>query len=100
LLHIGIDQCVAAGASLSTADGDVTPFSFQVQGGQLFAPVLTVADTRQTYFSFAAANADRISHFHGVGPNAYGIEDLAGGGDRDFDDQILRFTVTAEASLG
>lgn len=79
------------GSSLSAADGDVTAFSFQISGGQLFAPVLTVTDTQQAYFSYAAANADRVSHFNGIGANAYGIEDQAGGGDRDYDDLILRY---------
>ncbi len=85
----------AAGSSLSAADGDVTSFSFQTQGGQLFAPVLTVQDTGLQIFSYAAANADRVSHFNGIGANAYGIEDLAGGGDRDYDDLILRFSISS-----
>jgi len=57
----------------------------------LFAPVLMVQDTQQTFFSYGAANSDGLSHFNGIGPNAYGIEDLVGG-DRDYDDLIVRFS--------
>jgi len=82
-----------AGSSLSAADGGITPFSFSVSAGRLFAPVLTVQDTGLQLFSYAAANPGGVSHFHGIGANAYGIEDLAGGGDRDHDDLILRFAL-------
>jgi hypothetical protein len=62
-----------AGSRLSAADGKVASFSFQVTGGKLFAPVLMVQDTQQTFFSYGAANSDGLSHFDGIGPNAYGI---------------------------
>lgn len=83
------------GSSLSAANGTVTPFSFSVSGGQLFAPVLTVQNTGLQVFSFAAANPGGVSQFNGFGPNAYGIEDRAGGGDRDYDDLILRFVINS-----
>jgi hypothetical protein len=46
------------------------------------------------FFAFQAANDDGVSHFNGVAANAFGIENLRGGGDRDDDDQIVRFWIT------
>lgn len=50
-------------------------------------------DTGAVFFAFQAANDDGESHFNGVAANAFGIEDLRGGGDRDDDDQIVRFWI-------
>ena len=44
----------------------------------------------QTYFSFKEANLDGVDHFRIMGNTTIGFEDLHGGGDRDFDDQILQ----------
>jgi hypothetical protein len=44
-----------------------------------------------TFFGFAAANSDKISHFRMLGTNMFGLEDMLGGGDRDFDDNVLVF---------
>jgi len=44
-----------------------------------------------TFFGFAAANTDKISHFRVLGTNMFGLEDILGGGDRDFDDNVLVF---------
>jgi hypothetical protein len=44
-----------------------------------------------TFFGFAAANTDKISHFRVLGTNMFGLEDMLGGGDRDFDDNVLVF---------
>jgi len=44
-----------------------------------------------TFFAFAKANSDGISHFRVLGNNLFGLEDQVGGGDRDFDDHILSF---------
>lgn len=82
-----------AGSSLSAPDLAVLPFSFLVPTAMRFAPVLSVQDTGAVYFAFQAANDDGVSHFNGVAPNAFGIEDLRGGGDRDYDDQIVRFWI-------
>jgi hypothetical protein len=57
----------------------------------LLAPYARVANTGETYFSFAAANSDGLSHFRVLGSNVIGLEDLNGGGDQDFDDLIASF---------
>lgn len=87
------NELASAGASLSVGDLDVVSFRFTVAAGMLYAPVVTITETAQRYFGFAAANSDGISHFNGFAPNSYGIEDLQGGGDRDYDDLILSFSL-------
>ena len=82
-----------AGSNLSAPDLAVLPFSFLVPTAMRFAPVLSVQDTGAVFFAFQAANDDGVSHFNGVAANAFGIEDLRGGGDRDYDDQIVRFWI-------
>ena len=57
-------------------------------GGYL-APYAKVQSN--TFFAFAKANADGISHFRVLGNNVFGLEDQFGGGDRDFDDHIIGF---------
>ena len=57
----------------------------------LLAPFARVANTGQTYFSFAAANSDGLSHIRVLGTGVLGLEDIKGGGDRDFDDLIVGF---------
>jgi len=57
----------------------------------LLAPFARVANTGETYFSFAAANSDGLSHFRVLGSGVLGLEDIKGGGDRDFDDLIIGF---------
>ncbi|HLO86546.1 MAG TPA: cadherin-like domain-containing protein [Nostocaceae cyanobacterium] len=41
------------------------------------------------YFGFINANPDKVDHFISLGQNFFGVEDLFGGGDRDFDDAVL-----------
>jgi hypothetical protein len=59
----------------------------------LLAPmaVVTTIQSEETYFGFAAANRDMISHFRRLGDNVFGMEDLLGGGDLDYDDHIFSF---------
>ena len=45
----------------------------------------------ETWFAFGSANSDGISHFKSFGTNSFGLEDLNGGGDKDYDDFIVKF---------
>jgi 3-phytase len=47
------------------------------------------------YFSYLGANTDGVDHIRLLGSNTFGFEDLAGGGDRDFNDIIVKATLTA-----
>ena len=57
----------------------------------MLAPYATISNTGETFFSFAAANSDGLTHFRSFGSGVIGLEDLKGGGDQDFDDLILGF---------
>ena len=57
----------------------------------MLPPYASVSNTGKTYFAFAEANADGISHFREFGNGTIGLEDTYGGGDQDFDDLILGF---------
>jgi hypothetical protein len=60
----------------------------------LLAPMAVVSapEYQETFFAFAAANTDKLGHFRRLGDNIFGLEDLRGGGDLDFDDHIFSFT--------
>jgi hypothetical protein len=78
--------------TLATANGvnkTATLEAFKDAG--LLAPFARVATTGETYFSFGAANSDGLNHFRVLGSGILGLEDIKGGGDRDFDDLIVRF---------
>jgi hypothetical protein len=81
-----------------------------LSGGHLYAPFLiannslenklasletNIDDDTFVYFSELEANADAVDHLRLLGDNTWGFEDLAFGGDRDFND----FVVQAEFSL-
>jgi uncharacterized protein len=57
----------------------------------LLAPYATVAQTGDTFFSFGSANSDGLNHFRVLGSGVIGLEDIAGGFDQDFDDNIVSF---------
>ena len=79
---------------LRLADTSINSFEFTLQAGKLYAPVLINEEQSELYFAIAGANRDGLDHFNGVGANGWGIEDTFGGGDRDFDDIIIRFEVS------
>ena len=83
-----------SGSSVATSNGSTIAFSFAVDGGKQYAPVLSLANGSDSWFAFGAANSDGLEHFTRFGSNVFGCEDLKGGGDRDFDDLIVRFSVT------
>ncbi|WP_051289625.1 cadherin domain-containing protein [Dolichospermum circinale] len=70
-----------------------------LQGNSIFAPfIITNGGTpdnydninSRIYFAFGAANSDKVDHVRLLGDNTFGFEDLAGGGDNDFNDVIVK----------
>jgi Domain of unknown function (DUF4114) len=49
-------------------------------------------DFSNVYTAYRLGNADRADHIRLLGDNTFGFEDLAGGGDRDFNDLIIKAT--------
>ncbi|MEA5529261.1 DUF4114 domain-containing protein [Dolichospermum sp. UHCC 0684] len=73
-------------------------------GGSIFAPfILTDGRTvdqvlngqvDQAYFAYLGANSDKVDHIRLLGNNVFGFEDLAGGGDKDYNDIIVKVNLS------
>ncbi len=46
------------------------------------------------YTVFAGANADKTEHIRFLGNNTFGFEDMFGGGDRDYNDLIVKASIS------
>ncbi|MEM8611552.1 MAG: DUF4114 domain-containing protein [Cyanobacteria bacterium P01_H01_bin.105] len=89
---------------LSGINSETTRYTSELIGGQLLSTFLvvdgTVADLLDgdvandpaIYFTHVGANSDGADHVRLIGDNTFGFEDLAGGGDMDFDDVVMRAT--------
>ena len=76
-------------AGLRAEDDSTTSSTISsIDDYSLLAPYATSND--QTFFAFEAANSDGISHIKTLGNNIFGLEDLYGGGDLDYDDIVVR----------
>jgi Domain of unknown function (DUF4114) len=68
------------------------------QGGALYAPFLIAnsatgdADFSNVYTAYRLGNADNTDHIRLLADNTFGFEDLLRGGDRDFNDLIVKIT--------
>ncbi|MEH2354514.1 putative Ig domain-containing protein, partial [Nostoc sp.] len=95
-----------AGIDLSVANEGTASFTGTFQPGAIFVPFIIVnagADAildsnpnndPAVYFSFLGANTDKADHIRLLGNNAFGFEDLANGGDRDYNDLIVRVNLS------
>ncbi len=45
------------------------------------------------YFNYLGANTDKVDHFRLLGDNKFGVEDMYGGGDRDYNDIVIQMNV-------
>ncbi|MEH2120285.1 putative Ig domain-containing protein, partial [Nostoc sp.] len=76
------------------------------QPGSIFVPFIITNGTPDAlldsnpnndpavYFPFLGANTDKVDHIRLLGNNVFGFEDLASGGDKDFNDMIVRVNLT------
>ncbi|WP_448268342.1 putative Ig domain-containing protein [Nostoc sp. DSM 114159] len=95
-----------AGIDLSVANEGTATFTGNFQPGAIFVPFIIVnagtdaildSNTNNdpaVYFSFLGANTDKADHIRLLGNNAFGFEDLANGGDRDYNDLIVRVNLS------
>lgn len=68
--------------------------------GAIFAPFIITngvtveqvlnGQINQVYFAYLGANSDKVDHVRLLGNNIFGFEDISGGGDRDFNDVIIK----------
>ena len=61
------------------------------------APIAQVKG--HTFVAFAQGNQDGIGHFVTLGNGTFGLEDLYGGGDRDFNDVEFGFVFKSVTPL-
>lgn len=92
--------------ALSSTNGQHATYTAEVETGQLlatfitrdqsFADILsnTGADNPVVFFSYAGANTDGADHVRLLGSNTFGFEDMVGGGDLDFDDLVVKTTIS------
>ena len=86
-----------------------TKTDLTVAGGQILAPIVVANGTFEdylkqnpenkansnihAYFNYVAANTDGVDHFRLLGDNKFGVEDLYGGGDRDYNDIVFQLNI-------
>ena len=88
----GLDLLQTDNQQTSTIDGTMI-------GGSILASFMVVDGTvdeainnnAEVYFSFLGANSDGVDHIRLLGDNTFGYEDLAGGGDFDYNDMIVKY---------
>jgi Domain of unknown function (DUF4114)/RTX calcium-binding nonapeptide repeat (4 copies) len=85
-----------AGIDLAGVNGQTTTSNGDFLGGVIYAPFLIAnssaanADFSNIYTAYSLGNADKVDHIRLLGDNIFGFEDLFGGGDRDFNDVIVK----------
>ena len=76
-------------ANITVADDQTATSEITIEENSIIAPY--ALSNGETWFAFDSANSDGISHFKSFGTNSFGLEDLNGGGDKDYDDFIVKF---------
>ena len=99
----------AVSNALLTANKTDIKLDQNIAGGSLYAPVVVAkgslddfvkagtnngdANAIHAYFNYVGANPDRVDHFRLLGNNTFGVEDIYGGGDRDFNDLVVNINI-------
>ncbi|MEM7580722.1 MAG: cadherin domain-containing protein, partial [Cyanobacteria bacterium P01_A01_bin.80] len=87
---------------LQTDDQETSTFDGTFDGGSILASFMVVDGTvdeainnnAEVYFSFLGANSDGVDHIRLLGDNTFGYEDIAGGGDFDYNDMVVKVDFT------
>lgn len=94
-------------ADLAVENQTTSVVNQQLLGGSILAPFIIVnaqpealahidiIDDPEIYFAFLGANSDGVDHVRLLGDNTFGFEDLANGGDQDFNDLIVQVKLTS-----
>jgi hypothetical protein len=83
------DNLVTELQGLRVGDNQSSITSVTIAESSFLAPFARVRG--RSFFAYADANADGLSHFRSLGTNLFGLEDTFGGGDLDFDDHVIGF---------
>jgi ELWxxDGT repeat protein len=105
----GYAEAAIKSAVLTTRFKSQADTNLAVTGGKILAPVVVANGTFENflkqnpsnnansdihaYFNYLGANTDKVDHFRLLGDNKFGVEDIYGGGDRDYNDLIFQMTV-------
>ncbi len=104
-LQAAINQRVA-GINLTVNNQGTATYNGSLNGGGIFAPFIIIngrpealLDTSTTndpavYFPYLGANTDKTDHMRLLGDNVFGFEDLVNGGDKDYNDVIVKTNLT------
>jgi hypothetical protein len=101
-LQNSLALALKSGLTLGTDDGTQTNLSVDLETSSYYLPILvangTLADAANgsdlyAYTAFASANADKLEHIRAIGNGTFGFEDTFGGGDRDFNDLIIKASI-------
>ena len=96
-----------SGIDLTVNNQGTAFFTGVFNPNSIFAPFIIVngtpdllldnntANDPTVYFPFLGSNSDGVDHIRMLGNNVFGFEDLPNGGDRDFNDMIVKVTLTA-----
>ncbi|PAX54907.1 phytase [Brunnivagina elsteri] len=86
--------------NLTVSNQGVATFNNILNGGSILAPFIITnggtvdqvlaGQTNQVYFAYLGVNSDKVDHVRLLGDNTFGFEDLAGGGDFDYNDVIVK----------
>ncbi|NJO28001.1 MAG: DUF4114 domain-containing protein [Richelia sp. SL_2_1] len=84
----------------STSDDNTETGSAQFTAGSIVVPIIiadgtlaeAISGAAEVYFPYLGANTDSktFDHIQFVGDNTFGFEDLPNGGDRDFNDIVIK----------
>jgi myo-inositol-hexaphosphate 3-phosphohydrolase len=93
-----------ADVNLTVSNQGVATFTNTLTGGSVLAPFMITnggtvdqvlaGQTNQVYFAYLGANSDKVDHVRLLGDNTFGFEDIAGGGDFDYNDVIVKANLT------
>ncbi|MEH2179923.1 DUF4347 domain-containing protein [Nostoc sp.] len=95
-----------AGIDLTVSDQGTANYTSTFDPNSLFAPFIIAngrpeailsgnASNKNVYFTFLGANSDKVDHIRLLGNNTFGFEDLPNGGDKDYNDVIVRVNLSA-----
>ncbi|MDZ8107983.1 MAG: FG-GAP-like repeat-containing protein [Nostoc sp. DedQUE12a] len=97
------------GIDLTVTNQGTASHSGTFAAGSLFAPFIIVngkpdafvdensSNNPTVYFAFLGSNTDKADHIRLLANNTFGFEDLANGGDKDYNDIIVQINLTANA---
>ncbi|NJL61354.1 MAG: DUF4114 domain-containing protein [Methylacidiphilales bacterium] len=87
---------------LEVANQGTATIKATVNAGSIIAPLIVINGTLEqlqdtnpnnnpvVYFPFLGANPNQVDHMRLLGDNTFGFEDLPGGGDKDYNDIIVK----------